>query len=258
MGLSGNDLWPSGHELEPGVKVLDGLLSASEAQPIMDFPFNTDTMDHGLPDFQASRAMNVLVHCTEKNASIGHSTFGYPWPCSAQSKTDFDDALTHKADTLRSSLDTFDSLFCQSDDTPPSPVEMSLPKSLRVPVQPHCPKQASQEMLRVGLTQSSQLLHPCGQPDESDDRDLPPQSTFTLDPFSEEYHEKLRHQLRLDSDEYNHVDPAVLGEFDTLLRTHPLAFLLPGAPPRRIHGTEHHINTGNAPLLQATLQNVNP
>ena len=40
---------------------------------------------------------------------------------------------------------------------------------------------------------------------------------------------------------------AVLDQFDTLLRKWPNAFLLPGAPLRRIHGTEHHINTGNAP-----------
>ncbi|KAL9984580.1 hypothetical protein ACROYT_G006890 [Oculina patagonica] len=232
MGLLGNDLWLSGHELEPGVKVLDGLFSASEAQSILDFPSATDTLDRDLPDFQASRAMNVLVHCTKKKASIGQSSFGYLSPCSAQSKTDFDNALTHTADALCSSLDTFDSLFCHSDDTPPPLVETSTPNSLRVPMQPHCPKQASQEMFKAGLTQSSRLLHPFSQPDESDDRDLPPQSTFTLDPFSEEYHAKLRHELRLDSDEYSHVDPAVLDQFDTLLRTYPHAFLLPGAPLR--------------------------
>jgi len=57
MGFLGNDLWLSGHELEPGVKVLDGLLSASEAQSIMDFPFNSDTIHSDLPDFQMSRAL---------------------------------------------------------------------------------------------------------------------------------------------------------------------------------------------------------
>ena len=144
--------------------------------------------------------MNILVHCTKKKAPIGHSTFGYPSPCSAQRKSDFDDALMHTADTLCSSLDTFDSLFCHSDDTPPSLVETSQPKSLGVPVQPHYPKQASQEMFKASLTQSSQFLHPFGQPDGSGDRDLPPQCTFTLVPFSEEYHAKLRAELRPDSD----------------------------------------------------------
>ena len=52
--------------------------------------------------------------------------------------------------------------------------------------------------------------------------------------------------MRLDTDEYSHVHPAVLNQFDTLLREYPHAFLLPGATLRRIHGTEHHINTGNA------------
>jgi len=191
--------------------------------------------------------MNILVHCTKKKASIGHSTFGYLSPCSAQGKIDFDNALKHTANTLCSSLDTFDSLFCYSDDTPPFLVESSPPKCLGVPVQPHYPKHASQEMFKAGLTQSSQLLHLFSQPDRSDDPDLPPQDTFTLDPFLEEYHEKLCEELRLDSEEYSHVDPAVFAEFDTLLRTYPHAFPLPGAPLRHIHGTEHHINTGTAP-----------
>ena len=67
-------------------------------------------------------------------------------------------------------------------------------------MQSNYPKQASQEMLKAGLTLSSRLLSPFSQPEGSDDRDLPPQCTFTLDPFSGEYHEKLRHELRLDSD----------------------------------------------------------
>ena len=176
----------------------------------MEFPSNSDTTCRDLPDFQTSWAMDILVHRTKKKAFIGHSTFGYLSPCSAQSKNDFDDALMHTADTLCSSLDTFDSLFCLSDLTPPSLIETSLPKSLGVPVQPHYPKQASQEMFKAGLTQSFCLLHPFSQPDGSDDRDLPPQCTFSLDPFSEEYQEKLRAELRLDSDEYSHVDPPVL------------------------------------------------
>ena len=83
MGFLGNDLWLSGHELEPGVKILDGLFSASEAQSIMDFPSNSDTTYRYLPDFQASRAMNILVHSTKNKASLGHSAFGYLSPCSA-------------------------------------------------------------------------------------------------------------------------------------------------------------------------------
>ena len=51
IGFLGNDLWLSGHELEPGVKVLDGLFSASEAQSFMDFPSNSDTTYRDLPDF---------------------------------------------------------------------------------------------------------------------------------------------------------------------------------------------------------------
>ena len=101
-------------------------------------------------------------------------------------------------------------------------------------------------MVKAGLVQSSRLLHPFNQPDDLDDRDLPPQSVVELDPFSDEYHQQLRKELRLDTTEYRHVNPAVLDQFDTLLRKYLHAFLLPGAPLRRIHGTEHHINTGDA------------
>ena len=249
IGLLGKDLWLTGHELEPGVRVLDGMLSASAVRTVMDFPSDTGTSEGDLPDFQQLRAMNVLVQCTKKSAHVDHSTFGYLSPCTAQSKADFQDALHHTADILSSSLDAYDSLFCQSpvDASPllktPSPTRFSK----RDPVQPHCPKQANQEMITAGLVQSSRLLHPFNQPDDMDDRDLPPTSVVELDPFSEEYHQKLRKELRLDTDEYSHVHPAVLNQFDTLLRKYPHAFLLPGAPLRRIHGTEHHINTENAP-----------
>ncbi len=70
--------------------------------------------------------------------------------------------------------------------------------------------------------------------------------------------DKLRHELHLDSNEYSNVDPAVLDQFDTLLRTYPHAFLLPGAPLRRIHGTEHHISTGNAPPCYKPLFRKSP
>ena len=34
------------------------------ARSIMDFPSNSDTKYRDLPDFQTSRAMNILMHCT--------------------------------------------------------------------------------------------------------------------------------------------------------------------------------------------------
>ena len=193
--------------------------------------------------------MNVLVQCTKKSAHVDHSTFGYLSPCTAQSKADFQDALHHTADILSSSLHAYDSLFCQSpvDASPLMKTPSFIRFSKRDPVQPHCPKQANQEIITTSLVQSSHLLHPFNQPADMDDRDLPPPSVVELDPFSEEYHQKLRKELRLDTDEYSHVHPAVLNQFDTLLQKYPHAFLLPGAPLRRIHGTEHHINTGNAP-----------
>ena len=146
----------------------------------MDFPSNT-----GTSHYQQLRAMNVLEQCTKKSAHVDHSTFGYQSPCAAQSKADFQDALHHTADLISSSLDAYDSLFCQSlvDASllmkTPSPIRFSK----RDPVQPHCPKQANQEMLTAGLVQSSRLLHPFNHPDNIDDRDLPPPSVVELNLF---------------------------------------------------------------------------
>ena len=86
--LLSNDLWLTGHELEPGVEVLDGLFCASEVHPIMDFRTDPDTADNNPPDFQQLKTMNILVHSTKKKASIGHSIERFPVPmfCSADSR----------------------------------------------------------------------------------------------------------------------------------------------------------------------------
>lgn len=119
----------------------------------MDFPSNTGTSEDDLPDFQQLRAMNVLVQCPKKSAHVDHSTFGYLSPCTAQSKADFQDALHHTADILSSSLHAYDLLFCQSpvDASPLMKTPSSIRFSKRHPVQPHCPRQANQEMIRAGL-----------------------------------------------------------------------------------------------------------
>ena len=103
----------TGHKLEPGVRVLDGIFRASALRTVMDFPSDTDTSEGDLPNFQQLRAMDVLVHCTKKSTQVDHSTFGYLSSCTAQSKADFQYALHHTADILSSLLDAYDSHFCQ-------------------------------------------------------------------------------------------------------------------------------------------------
>ena len=65
VGLLSNDLWLTGHKLEPGVEVLDGPFCTSEVHPVMDFPTDPDTADK-------LKTMNILVHSTKKKASIAH------------------------------------------------------------------------------------------------------------------------------------------------------------------------------------------
>lgn len=154
----------------------------------MDFPSDTGTSEGDLPHFQQLRPMSVLVQCTKKSARVDHSTVGYLSPCTVRSKADFQDALHHTADIPSSSLDAYDSLFCQSpvDASPllktPSPTRFSK----RDPVQPHCPKQANQEMITAGLVRSSRLLHLFNLHDDMDDRDLPRPSAVERNPFIEE------------------------------------------------------------------------
>jgi len=188
IGLLENDLWLTGHELEPGVRVLDGMFSASALGTVMEFPSDTGISDGDLPDFQQLRAMNVLVQCTKKSAHVDHSTVGYLSPCTVQNKADFQDALHHTADIPSSSLDAYDSLFCQSpvDASPPTKAPSPIRFIKRDPVQPHCPKQANQEMITAGLVQSSRLLHHFNLHDDIDDRDLPRLSAVELNPFIEE------------------------------------------------------------------------
>ena len=71
--------------------------------------------------------------------------------------------------------------------------------SKRVPLQSHCPKQASEEMVKVGLVESSRLLHPFNQPDDTDlsrRAQFPTQhSSLIRFPFKST-HMSFQHQLR--------------------------------------------------------------
>ena len=61
--------------------------------------------------FKQLKAMNILVQCTKKQASISPSTYGYLSPCTTQHEVAFKDALQHTGDALCFSLTTFNSLF---------------------------------------------------------------------------------------------------------------------------------------------------
>ena len=178
----------TGHELEPGVRVLDCMFTASAERAVMDFPSDTGTSEGDLPHFQQLRAMSVLVQCTKKSARVDHSTVGYLSSCTVRSKADFQDAPHHTADIPSSSLDAYDSLFCQSpvDASPPTKTPSPIRFIKRDQVQPHWPKQANQEMITAGLVRSSRLLHLFNLHYDMDDRDLPRPSAVERNPFIEE------------------------------------------------------------------------
>ena len=104
------------------------------------------------------------------------------------------------------------------DASPPTKTPSPIRFIKRDQVQPHWPKQANQEMITAGLVRSSRLLHLFNLHDDMDDRDLPRPSAVERNPFIEEYHQKLRKELCLDTDGYSQMHLAVLDQFDTLLR----------------------------------------
>ena len=201
-GLMGPNLWLTGHELEPGVKVLSGPLNATQIRPVMEFTSARDSQPDALPDFNQPLAMNVLVQCNKKKAKISNSTtFGNISASSDENKANFDAAFEFTAETLCASLDLSDPLLCQNISNLAGDImfQPANDSSGKPATKTHLPSAATREMADVGLVQHFSTLSPFSQQGDPDDRDLPPQSDHLLDPFSEEYHQKLRHELRLDT-----------------------------------------------------------
>ena len=68
-----------------------------------------------------------------------------------------------------------------------------------------------------------------------------------MDPYSDEYFDKLVAALELDSLMYANIDPEVIVKFKEILRKYPEAFHLPGT----IKGFYHNIDTGDSlPVYQ--------
>lgn len=116
VGLLRKDLWLAGNKPE---KFTMAPSSHQNYTPSCIFLL-AQTLQLVILIFEQLKAMNILVQCTKKQASISPSTYGYLSPCTTQHEVAFNDALQHTGDALCSSLTTFNSLFCQlsKDATP--------------------------------------------------------------------------------------------------------------------------------------------
>ena len=74
-----------------------------------------------------------------------------------------------------------------------------------------------------------------------------PSGDVHLNPYSQEYFQKLVEALALDTSTYSHVSPEILIQFNALLRKYPTAFYLPGAALHPVTGFHYNIHTGDAP-----------
>ena len=190
-GLMGPDLWLTGHELEPGVKVLSGPLNATQIRPVMECTSARDSQPDALPDINQPLAMNVLIQCNKKKAKISNpTTFVNISETSDENKVNFDAAFEFTAETLCASLDLSDPLLCQNISNLAGDImfQPANDSSGKPATKTHLPSAATREMADVGLVQHSSTLSPFSQQGDPDDRDLPSQSDHLLDPFSEEYH----------------------------------------------------------------------
>ena len=85
------------------------------------------------------------------------------------------------------------------------------------------------------------------EPDIDHPHIFPPSGDVHLDPYSEEYFQKLVETLDLDTFTYSHLSSEILTQFKVLLRKYPTAFYLPGAVLHPIRGFNHNIHTSDAP-----------
>ena len=77
-----------------------------------------------------------------------------------------------------------------------------------------------------------------------DNRDIPPIGDTKLDPYSNDYKNRVLAQLRL-NENYELSDEQQL-QLENLIRRYAHIFLLPGAPFKGVNHVFHDIDTGDA------------
>ena len=96
------------------------------------------------------------------------------------------------------------------------------------------------------------------EPDLDHPEAITPTGRVYLDPYSDEYFDKLAAALELDSPMYANIDSEVIVKFKEILRKYLEAFHLPGTPLGTIKGFYHNIDTRDSPPVYQLPYKKNP
>ena len=218
---------------------------------ISDTDFDSIHEISNIPALKQTYYTNVLIYSTKDKISLPFDTsVGQIRPCTPADEQCFSEAIDHTAAQLVDSWFTFPTLNAHVD---PEPNNFSyfysrfLPQA-SVPHRSWQVKDQQQEMVQAGLD-SSILAQFLPEPDIPHPSELPPTDPIHLDPKSDEYFEKVRTALELNSRLYSHLDPKLRKEFKALVKKYPETFYLPGSPLGTVKGFYHNIDTGTSPPM---------
>ena len=182
-----------------------------------------------------------MIRSTKKRVSLPfNAKIGLVRAQTSEDEQVFIDAANHTTDQLANSWLQFAQLALVNDFCFPSQQEHSndycrfhsrkdSPNQNTRASHPHSPPSwqlhaQTAEMAKAGL--DSYLLQPFLSEPELDHPDaLPPTDGEYLDPYSEEYFDKLVNALKLDGALYAKVDLNIMDQFEALLCKYPEAFI---------------------------------
>ena len=193
--------------------------------------------DFELPDLSST----VLVRSTKNHAILPqYVNVGIIRPQTSEDEATFSDA----AETTPSQLaDTWHAYACLTQSTPMCVPSQAQPTSTSSCSWKVCDQLA--EMHQSGL--DSSILSPfLPEPDIDHPNIFLPSGDVHLDPYSEEYFQKLVEALDLDTSTYSHVSPKILIQFKALPHKYPTAFYLLRTASHHVKGFHHNIHTGDA------------
>ena len=258
--LLATPMWLEGQEICPGVQEISGpiYLNTVPSPYSLDTPQGSGilvsqnlTSFSELPILCETFYTTVVIRSTKDKVSLPfNANLGCIQPQTPENEQVFHDAANHTADQLAStwlyfadSVTINDSCFSSQQEhcndscfysgevgSNQNPLYGLPTRASSHPSSPSWQLHAqTAEMARAGLDLF--ILSPfLPEPDLDHPKALPPTGGVYLDPYSDEYFDKLVAALELDSPMYANIDSEVIVKFKEILRKYPEAFHLPGTP----------------------------
>ena len=276
--LLATPMWLEGQEICPGVQVISGPidLNTVPSSCSLDTPQGSGILvSQNLTSFSEMPILcetfytTVVIQSTKDKVSLPfNANLDFIQPKTPENEQVFHDAANQTADQLTStwlyfaeSVTTNDSCFSSQQEHCDDSCFYSMEVGSNQDSLYGSPARASShhsslswqlhaqtaEMARAGL--DSSILSPfLPEPDLDHPEALPPTGQVYLDPYSDEYFDKLVAALELDSPMYANIDSEVIAKFKEILRKYPEAFHLPRTPLGTINILFYHnIDTGDSP-----------